>query len=419
MDECSQMAYQAVQRNDGIEAGRTHPYEGAIKAECIKADAALSAFRNEELTRNFGDAQYVLSQIAGGMGAQLSEFSAIAIERQLSAVIAQNTPSTARIKSQLEERERDLRIFKGANDIQRPVEKPSASSTIYYALTFAILETLANVAFLRESFSPINAFFVALTLGCLNVGGNVWFGNRYREKNHINPIRAASGARNAIYSGLLTLGVAALVAAARVWAQSIVDGGFIIESIVLLAIGITLGIFSFHKGYSMDDPYPGYGALARSVDELQEEIRLITERHAAFCDELRKKVEAAHNDAKHRIRSAAASLSTALPEISRALQEWTHQREQIDDAFAQQQKIFKAIVVANSKVGTDYPQEIEKLPISSQLELRRSEIEKILAKSETISSEVEKLITQIDDSLSSFHGWLKSDSARELLRWPT
>ncbi len=25
--------------------GQTHPYEGTLKAECIKADAALSAYR--------------------------------------------------------------------------------------------------------------------------------------------------------------------------------------------------------------------------------------------------------------------------------------------------------------------------------------------------------------------------------------
>lgn len=43
-------------------------------------------------------------------------------------------------------------------------------------------------------------------------------------------------------------------------------------SYMLFFIGLFLGLLSFHRGYNADDPYPGYGALWRKVDKLENEI---------------------------------------------------------------------------------------------------------------------------------------------------
>ena len=255
LDECSRMAYKAIQKGDTVQPGKVHPFEGTLKAECIKVDAALSTYRSEEVTRRFGDAQFLVAQINGGPTSQLSEATASALELRIAAEISQNNPAVSALKSKLADREHELHVFKGAHGLQRSAEKPTKSNTLYYAGAFAIAEAVANLFFLRESFTPIKAFFIAIALAMLNVVGNVWFGNRYRDKNHTDPSIAAQGKRFFGYSAILTLSVGALIAYARFYSQSLINGEFIVESIVLLAIGVALGILSFTKGYSMDDPF--------------------------------------------------------------------------------------------------------------------------------------------------------------------
>ena len=272
LDECSKMAFQAIQKGGALANGQTHPYEGTLKAECIKADAALSAHRVEELTRTFGDASYLIAQVHGGAGAQLAEASAHAVENQIAANISQNTPAADRLKEKLVEKERELHIFKGANGLQRTAEQPAKLNVIYYALTFAVIEAIANFWFLKQSFFPPVALLIALALAGLNVGGNVWLGNRYREKNHIDTGRSTAGKRNFIYAVALILGIGLVIAWARYDSQGPQGGlssNFLIESIVLMAIGVALGILAFTKGYGMDDPFPGFGPLSRSVEALQ------------------------------------------------------------------------------------------------------------------------------------------------------
>jgi hypothetical protein len=423
LDECSKIAYQAIQRGDTIQQGRVHPYEGTLKAECIKADAALTAYRVEELTRKFGDAQYLIAQINGGTGAQLSEVRADAIEMQIAAVVAQNSPTVEIIKTKLAQREQELKVFMGAHGISGHYEALGKSNTLFYAGTFAILESIANVFFLRAAYDPIIALFIALALAGLNVGGNVWLGNRYREGNHTDKHRSTKGKRNFAYAVLLTLGVGSVIAAARFYAQSKVnselDGGFLIESIVLLAIGVALGILAFTKGYSMDHPFPGFGPLARATEALQLNIQAVAEGHAVFCENLRKSSKTTYEGAKSRIHSAAANLANVLPELEKALQEWKHQRDQIDNAFCQQQKVFKAIMEVNAKQGSTYPQEIDHLPAQPQLDSRLTEVRALTGKSQTINKDVNQLTTEIDVAFNQLQQWWETARAKSLLRWPS
>lgn len=418
LDECSRMAYQAIQKGDTVQPGRVHPYEGVLKAECIKVDAALSAYRSEEVTRRFGDAQYLIAQINGGMTNQLSESSAAGVERQISSLISQNTPAVNALKNRLVAKEQELHIFKGAHGLQREAEKPTKSNTLYYAAAFAILEAIANLLFLRESFKPIEAFFIAIALAALNVVGNVWFGNRYRDKNHTDQGIASQGKRFFAYSALLTLSVGALIAYARFHSQSIVNGEFIIESIVLLAIGVALGILSFTKGYAMDDPFPGYGPLSRDVEELREDLRVVSESHSTFCENVKNSADSAHSSARSRIHVATESLAETLPDLTRTLNEWEHQRDQIQEAFSQQQQVFKSIMTTHAREGTPYPETIDRIPDSPQLNALKNDLKRLTDRSDATSQEIDNLINAIDQSQAQLHHWWSSDTARNILRWP-
>jgi hypothetical protein len=422
LDECTKMAFQAIQKGGALAPGQTHPYEGTLKAECIKADAALSAYRVEELTRTFGDASYLIAQIHSGAAAQLADASAHAVEKQIASAISQNAPAADRLKEKLVEKERELHIFKGANGLQRTAEQPAKWDVIFYAMACAVGEAVVNVWFLRENMDPLKAFIIAATLAVLNVAGNVWLGDRYREKNHIDPQRSIAGRRNFLYSVALILGIGLMIAWFRYDAQAAhngLSGTFIRDSIVLMAVGVALGIFAFTKGYALYDPYPGFGPLSRDVEEHRDQLRELTENHAVFCEDRLRAATAAHESAKARIRSSATTLAGALPEIARALKEWTHQREQIQAAFEQQQQVFKAIMVANAPDGGSYPQAIEQLPASPQLESRKQEIENLSTRTDSFNEKIDELIAQIDLSLSQLQAWSSSDAARALLRWPS
>ena len=45
-----------------------------------------------------------------------------------------------------------------------------------------------------------------------------------------------------------------------------------LESFLLFFVGVFLAIFAFYKGYTVDDPYPGYGAVSRPYDEAKKPI---------------------------------------------------------------------------------------------------------------------------------------------------
>jgi hypothetical protein len=72
-----------------------------------------------------------------------------------------------------------------------------------------------------------------------------------------------------------------------------------IQSLFLFLIGVALAGFAITKGFHLDDPYPGYGAVDRrrtaaraEYDDIQHELLdHATEVREAFTDKLRVKIE--------------------------------------------------------------------------------------------------------------------------------
>lgn len=422
LNDCKKMAFQVIQKKDPIQPGKPHPYEATIRGECIIVDAALTDYHNEELNKSFGDAQYLITLIENGIGIELSNSSSKAVKQKITGQIAQATPEVDKLKKDLATAQSDLAIFKGANGLGAAANYPeSRSNSLYFIAGIAIIEALFNIAFLREQLDGHIAFFVALGVAGFNVGANVWFGMQNRLKNHVDEEIAAKGRMYRVYSFFSILILNGLIAYFRYDVlpdKEAVTSQFLLESGMLLIIGIALGIAAFNKGYDLDDPYPDYGRLSRKVDDIESEIKIFAVQHAEFCESVKKQATSAHQTLKQRIYQSANSLSMTLPDMSKKLHEWSAQRNQLNHVYSQLQEIFRSIIIANHAEGSSYPTEVLELSPNNQLESHQNQVNKFISQKDQIDEAVQKLVKQVDESDDELHNWLVGEDAVALWRWP-
>lgn len=422
LNECKQMAFQVVQKKDPIQPGKPHPFESTIRGDCIIADAALTDYHNEELNKSFGDAQYLITLIQNGIGIELSNSSAKSVKQKITGQIALATPEVDKLKKDLAVAQKDLDIFKGANGLGAAANYPeSVSNSIYFILAVAIIEAMFNIAFLREQLDGHIAIIVAFAVAGLNVGVNVWFGIKYRLKNHIDTVIAAKGRMYKVYAFFAILFLNSCIAYFRydmLSDKNDLNAQFLLESGVLFFIGILLGVSAFNKGYALDDPYPDYGRMSKKVDDIEKEIKDFAEQHAVFCESVKKQATSAHQALKQRIYASANSLSMTLPEMSKKLHEWSSQRNQLNHVYSQLQEIFKNIILAHHPDCEGYPAEVHELSANNQLESHQKQVDVFIAQKEQINHSVEKLVKQVDESDDELHNWFVGSDAATLWRWP-
>lgn len=422
LNECRRMAFDIIQKKDAIQPGKPHPYEATIRGDCVSVDTALTEYHNEELNKSFSEARYLMTLIENGINVELNNSSAANLKQKITGQIALSSPDVEKIKTDLVIARNDLTIFKGANNLGAEANHPeSVSNSLYFIAGVALLEALFNIAFLREQLDGHIALIVAIGIAGINVGVNVWFGIKYRDKNHVKKEISDNGKRFKVYAFLAIVFLNSLIAYFRYDSYNKEDeitAQFILESSVLFFVGIILGIASFNKGYALDDPYPDYGRLSRKVEKLENSIKEISVQHAQFCEKIKSAATLAHDSLKQRIYSSSNSLSATLPEMSQKLHEWSAQRNQLNYVYTQHQDIFKNAIIANHPNADEYPKNVDSLPINSQLDSHQKEVENFIGQKEKIQNAVAVLVKEVDDSYESLHAWLISDDAKECWRWP-
>jgi len=423
MDQCTQQAFQAVQKKEPLpQNGRPHPYEATIKADCIKVDAAVTESHASNISEKFGDVQYLINLINDGITTALSSASPRNVEMAVTGKIAQNKPEAEKLKSDLDRAKDELRIFRGANALTRDAQHVDKSNAFYVIGAFAFFEALANMLFLRENISTAIAIFIAVAVAAINVLANVWFGIQYREKNHFDTDRAKKGRIFFFYAVLMILFLNSFIAGYRLLEHYNESHGitaaFILESTVLLIVGIALGVAAFNKGYALDDPYPEYGDLAKKVDGLENNWNELRKIHANFCEETKQAAIGAHKNIKDKIIRSQNQLATSLPEMARMLELWSADRRQLNHVYGELQQMFKAAMVANHPDGPAYTQNILKLDENQQLTHYSNQIQELISNREETQKIVDKLLSSIDESELNLNQWITGESATVLWAWP-
>jgi len=423
MDQCTQQAFQAVQKKEPLpQNGRPHPYEATIKADCIKVDAAVTESHASNISEKFGDVQYLINLISDGITTALSSASSRNVEMAVTGKIAQNKPEAEKLKSDLNRAKDELRIFRGANALTRDAQHVDKSNAFYVIGAFAFFEAVANMLFLRENISTAIAIFIAVAVAAINVLANVWFGIRYREKNHFDTDRAKKGRIFFFYAVLMILFLNSFIAGYRLLEHYNdshgITAAFILESTVLLIVGIALGIAAFNKGYALDDPYPEYGDLAKKVDGLENNWNELRKIHANFCEETKQSAIGAHKNIKDKIIRSQNQLATSLPEMARMLELWSADRRQLNHVYGELQQMFKAAMVANHPDGPAYTQNILKLDENQQLTHYSNQIQELISNRDETQKIVDKLLSSIDESELNLNKWITGESATVLWEWP-
>jgi len=291
-EESKQTAFQAIQQGDDIFSDRTHPYESTLRADSLMVDTACTQHHTEILKKSFGDAQYVAVLLQSGLQSELTQASPKEIESKIRSAIAQNQAEAKVILEGYQQALRDIEIFKGANGLSSAANYPEKDNSLYLILALGIAESIFNAIFLRQGISFGISLLIAVSVAIINIGGNVWLGGRYRDKNHIKPEIAKAGAINRVYSICLILGINGLIALYRLWYASDtneINAQFLLESTILFIVGIAMGVLAFNKGYALDDPYPGYGVYARRLKEWSDKLTELKKCIPNFVQILKEK----------------------------------------------------------------------------------------------------------------------------------
>ena len=189
------------------------------------------------------------------------------------------------------------RNFRAANGITDMANYPE-SKILHWAIIVALsfIETIANAFFYRNDTGLLGGFFVALAVAIVNMGSSAGLGTLFRRKNLAEPSQKYFGWAALVIFLPLTLFCNALFAAFRsafestpdtgdgmqlrnafqtAWAEA---GGFFVghfhfgdlSSFLLFMTGLILSFIAFWKGYTSDDPFPGYSMRDRALKVARE-----------------------------------------------------------------------------------------------------------------------------------------------------
>ena len=421
-EESKQTAFQAIQQGDDIFPDRPHPYEATLRADSLMVDTACTQHHTEMLKKSFGDAQYVAVLLQSGLQSELTQAAPKEIESKIRSAIAQNQAEAKAILDGFKQAERDIEIFKGANGLGSTANYPERDNSLYLIAALGIAEAIFNAFFLRKGINFSMSLLIALSVAIINIGGNVWLGGRYRDKNHIKPDIARVGAVNRVYSIYLILGINGLIALYRLWYASdtnAFNAQFALESTILFIVGIGMGVLAFNKGYALDDPYPGYGAYARRLKEWADKLTELKKIHSEFCSDLKRRADQILDTLDNKIISASEKFSLQLPEMAQELHLWESDRNRINFAYRQLQEIFKITIVGyHDKGHAGYPKELLDLPTNPQLESYKTQVDRYLNRKDELVSKVGDLRDEVKKQRNSLHKWWQEPTTIELLEFP-
>ena len=227
------------------------------------------------------------------------------------------------------------RGFRATNGITDVANYPE-SKIFHWSLIIALSlgETVVNAFFYKNDSGLLGGFFVALSVAIVNMTTSAGLGTNFRRKNLTEPSQKYLGWICLATFVPLTLFLNALFAAFRSAFEVTVDTGdgtqlreafqaawteavgiFVLNfhfgdlsSFLLFMIGIVLSIFAFWKGYTSDDPYPGYSMRDRALKAAREAE---TKRQDLVKQKL-KDFLVAHRNHVQGLSGATGSLITML-----------------------------------------------------------------------------------------------------------
>lgn len=192
----------------------------------------------------------------------------------------------------------EIKFFRAENKLSRPARYP-ASILSHLSLIFSciVAETIINAFFFENEKGLLGGSLVAFAVSVVNLSMAGVFGYASTFKNHVEPLRKSFGYLslmlcifstvylNAVFSTFrfqyqLVKDPTNLVQTAGAFKLALADAAELFKlhipfgdilSFILFFIGLLLGLFAFYKGYTWDDPYPGYGNIDKRFNKSEND----------------------------------------------------------------------------------------------------------------------------------------------------
>ncbi|WP_292927691.1 hypothetical protein [Novosphingobium sp. PASSN1] len=321
----------------------TYPdtHEVTLKAEADKLVADEQRIFNaimSEADKAIVDVQSKLTVLDGDIQQALADKT---LAGSVDAALAGDRSALIDSAAERIQHEVALRAFQAENGIRDPAHYPE--SLIWHwaiILALALAETIANAFFYQNDNGLVGGLMVALFVAAVNMGTATGLGNLFRYKNRsATSLKVLGWASLALFIPL-TLFCNALFAAFRSAYQMLNDpqdlsqlrDGFAVaqseaarifvldfslkdlSSFLLFMTGICLSILAFWKGYTSDDPFPGYSKRDRALKAAKQ----VDDGARALLKQKIKDLMHAHLVNVQRLSSEAA---TIIATISRRISE--------------------------------------------------------------------------------------------------
>jgi hypothetical protein len=203
-------------------------------------------------------------------------------------------------------RRAELAEFRARNGLHRDADYPSPSTRVLLAgllVLVVVLEGLANSFFFAAGVNSglLGGFVYAALFAAINIALAYALGKYgVREIAHVRPLRRAAGVAALAFAvgAMVAIGLgiahvrdaltAGLPDATEAALRSLRANPFELNGVPswgLFVVSVLFAAFALVDGLKTDDPYPGYGRLARRA-------RLALEDHDAELDDVRAGLEA-------------------------------------------------------------------------------------------------------------------------------
>ena len=337
----------------------SHPdgNEMALRAEAeglISNEQALFESVVAEAHRVSNDADSRLIDLKSDIKQVLADNT---MASQVEAALADERKKLVDVTADRIKAEVEWRAFRARNNITDLPNYPE-SQIWHWSIIFALIlaETVINAFFYQNANGLIGGFVVAAAVAAVNMGSAVILGNAFRRKNLAQTDQQIIGWLSLLVFVPLALFCNALFASFRSVYQLIDDPSdpvalsegfrqawseaaqiFVVNytfgdlsSFILFMIGIILSIFAFWKGYTSDDPFPGYSrrdmALKRAKRAEEAKQELVKQKVRDFLTDHRNRVQglstqtgALISSLAHRLGQLNTAVST-LPANTQAVQ---------------------------------------------------------------------------------------------------
>lgn len=330
----------------------------------------------------------------------------------------------------------EFQSFRSENKIAHEPHYPPAAKKFFLVavlVTFVVLEGVLNATFFAQGVAGglAQGFVFAAAFSLLNIllGSGIGYAV-IPNINHVQTWRKIVGFVGIIAAILVAVGIALLIAHFRdalshragspaVQAlANLTNHPFTLADInswLLFGLSIVFALAAVIDGYSLDDPYPGYGKLARRLN-------LARDDYEAEMSEVRRELEDLKEEAIQELEKTADDIKTKLSRLNEAIQHKDSTGGRLNLAFSDAHncavtliKTFQNVNCLHRPSTAPVPSyfggtpKLEPLPVPSfSTEFDREKYQKQVVLVDKVVDEKQSLIANIQASFNSKHDSLQA-----------